>query len=310
MGKRKGEPVHGWINFNKPQGLTSTQALGKVRRILNAQKAGHAGTLDPLATGVLPIALGEATKTIPFMQDAPKTYLFTVKWGEERDTDDSEGAATATSPVRPTAQAIEAILPRFIGEIEQLPPRYSALKVDGQRAYDLAREGEEPDLLPRPVYIESLRLLASDADTADFECCCGKGTYVRSLARDMGQALGCYGHVIRLCRTSVGPFRLEEAISLDFSGDLPDKGALEDVMLPVEAVLDDIPALPLSEREAARLKQGQGLFFISRPDMDRLTKAGLDGNGDETALALFNGKALALVSVDGPEIRPLRVLNL
>lgn len=303
--KRKGDKIDGWICLDKPEGMTSTQALGKVRWLLKAQKAGHGGTLDPLATGILPIALGEATKTIPFCQDHIKTYSFTIRWGEERSTDDAEGEVTATSNHRPDEPAIRAILPRFTGDIEQVPPRFSAIKIDGQRAYDLARDGEEIELESRWVYIEAIDLIEVSADYARFRCVCGKGTYMRSLARDMARALGTAGHIADLRREAVGPFTLDNAISLE---------KLEEIghsaLLPVETVLDDIPALALNEREAARLKNGQGLSFIARPDLERLHRAGVDLDHETTALALYNGKPVALVSVEGPEIRPVRVLNL
>jgi tRNA pseudouridine55 synthase len=303
--RRKGEAVSGWINLDKPYDLTSTHAVSRVRRIFNAQKAGHAGTLDPLATGILPIALGEATKTIPFAQDARKTYSFIVRWGEERTTDDAEGEISATSDVRPNEAAIRAILPRFTGLITQVPPKFSAIKVGGERAYDLARAGEEVVLESREAMINSLELLEVLPDSARFICDCGKGTYMRSLARDMARALGSVGHIADLRREAVGPFNCQNAISL---AKLEEN--LHSALLPVETVLDDIPALALNEREAARLKNGQTLSFIARPDMERLLRAGLDLEGTVTALAIYEGKPIALVDVSGPDIRPVRVLNL
>ena len=212
---KKGNPVHGWLNLDKPLGMTSTQAIGRVRRILNAQKLGHAGTLDPLATGILPIALGEATKTIPFAQDADKVYRFSVKWGEARTTDDCEGDVTLTSADRPTEAQIIALLPRFTGQILQTPPQFSAIKIDGERAYDLAREGQKVDIQPRNVMVYGFRALKIAQNEAEFELNCGKGTYVRSIARDMGQILGCFGHVSALRRTAVGNFTEDASISLD-----------------------------------------------------------------------------------------------
>src|SRR6185437_6132916 len=193
--KKKGDAVHGWVVLDKPSGITSTQAVAQVRRIFNAQKAGHAGTLDPLATGILAIALGEATKTVPFAQDAAKIYRFTATWGESRDSDDSEGKVTATSDMRPTQAAIEAMLPSFTGALTQVPPAYSAIKVQGERAYDLAREGKEPDLQPRPVMVHEARLVEAETGQAVFEILCGKGTYVRSWVRDIARALGTLGYV-------------------------------------------------------------------------------------------------------------------
>lgn len=311
MGRvRKGFKLDGWINLDKPAGLTSTQALARVKRALKPQKIGHAGTLDPLATGILPLALGEATKTIPYAQDGIKTYTFAVLWGEARDTDDAEGQVTATSPVRPTAAQVEAVIPQFLGEIEQTPPRFSAIKIDGQRAYDLAREGEEIEMKSRLVWIESLEMTGFYPDKATFECICGKGTYIRSLGRDMAVALGTVGHIVDLRRTAVGPFTEDTAISLDLFTDFDDSAPLDNVLLPIETALDDIPALALNTQEAARIKGGQSLSFISRPDFERLLAAGLDPKFETTALAVYDGLPLALVIVQGPDIRPVRVLNL
>jgi tRNA pseudouridine55 synthase len=336
MGRhKKGDIVNGWIALDKPAGMTSTQAVGKVRRIMNAQKIGHGGTLDPLATGILPIALGEATKTIPYIQDHLKTYIFTVQWGEQRSTDDMEGEVIATSPHRPSRQDIEAILPRYTGEIMQTPPQFSAIKIDGERAYDIARDGVEVDLKPRPVYIESLELLPSQSSSrrkpgssdgsledpglrrddrespesegqSTFRCVCGKGTYIRSLGRDMALSLGTVGYISALRREKVGPLGPENAISLEMLAENH-----HSALLPVDIVLDGIPALSIHQQEAARLKQGQALSFISRPDAERLRQAGI-GIGPEpiTALAVYNGNPVALVTVEGVDIWPLRVLNL
>jgi len=213
--KRRGNPVHGWVVLDKPLGLSSTQAVGKVRRLFQAQKAGHGGTLDPLATGILPIALGEATKTMPYMVDGVKGYQFTLTFGENTDTWDAEGAVTARSDVRPSKNEILGALPQFIGDIEQVPPRYSAIKVDGKRSYDLARSGEVVELKSRQVTVDSFELIEMDADSATFDVACGKGTYIRSLARDLAAALGTCGHVTMLRRTRVGPFTLEQSFSLD-----------------------------------------------------------------------------------------------
>jgi tRNA pseudouridine55 synthase len=308
--KRKGDKIDGWINLDKPLGLTSTQAMAKVRWLMKAQKAGHAGTLDPLATGILPIALGEATKTISYIQDGLKTYSFTVQWGEQRDTDDLEGKVIETSDARPSKEQIESILPRYTGEIMQTPPKFSAIKIDGARAYDLARDGEEVELKEREVYIETLGLLAVRPHDADFRMVCGKGTYVRALARDMGREMGCLGYITALKREKVGPFTLESAISLDKLAGLDDIARLnEAVLLPLETALDDIPALALREDEAARLRNGQVIAFISRPDFERLNQAGLDGTL-QPALALCNSKPVALVEAEGPQIRPVRILNI
>ena len=216
MGRnKKGIPIHGWLNIDKPQGITSNQVIGRVRRALNARKLGHAGTLDPLATGVLPIALGEATKTIQFAQDHDKIYRFTITWGESRNTDDSEGDVIDTSALRPTDAEISALLPRFIGDIEQTPPKFSAIKVDGARAYDLSRAGKDIELKSRIVSVYDFRVIKTTQDAAELEIECGKGTYVRSIARDMGQILGCFGHISALRRMAVGNFSEEDAIPLD-----------------------------------------------------------------------------------------------
>lgn len=306
MGRRKkGNPVHGWINLDKPAGVTSTQAVGKVRKLLNAQKAGHAGTLDPLATGILPIALGEATKTIPFCQDEMKTYRFTVKWGEQRNTDDSEGEVIETSGKRPARKDIEALLPKYTGEIEQTPPQFSAIKVDGERAYDRARDGLHTEIKSRTVYIETFEILEMREDEADFRVLCGKGTYIRSLARDIGQDLGCFGYIKTLRRESVGPFTEKNAISLAKFEEMDHSAAL----LPVETALDDIPALDLTTEEVSRLRNGQKLSFISRPDLERLQKAHIDIQDTGIALAVYKGKAVALIDVQGVEVKPHRILN-
>lgn len=310
--KARGNKLDGWVNLHKPVGMTSTQALSAVKRALNPQKAGHAGTLDPLASGILPIALGEATKTVPYVQDSIKTYNFTVTWGEQRSTDDAEGEAIATSDKRPSRTDVESLLPAFHGDVEQTPPQFSAIKVDGARAYDLARDGETIELKSRLVYIESLEIVShTDAETA-FRCVCGKGTYVRSLARDMGLKLGCFGYISALERASVGPFTLENAILLDIFQNPDDKPSPEQVLLPLQTALDDIPVLALREQEAARLKNGNVLAFLSKPDLERMSQAGIEwGNGNVvTALTTFDKKAIAIVEIQGPELHPIRIFNI
>lgn len=309
--KLKGNKLDGWVNLYKPVGITSTQALSIVKRALNPQKAGHAGTLDPLASGILPIALGEATKTVPYVQDSIKTYNFTVTWGEQRTTDDGEGTAIATSDKRPVREDIEKILPEFFGDIQQIPPQFSAIKVDGNRAYDLARDGETVELKSRIVFIESLEIIDHTPDATAFRCVCGKGTYVRSLARDMGVKLGCFGYISLLERASVGPFTLENAISLDIFQNPDDKPSPEQVLLPLQTALDDIPVLALREQEAARLKNGNILAFLSKPDLERMTQAGIEwGKGNiVTALTTFDKKAIAIVEIQGPELHPIRIFN-
>lgn len=304
--RKKGNPVHGWINLDKPQGLTSTQALGRVRRILDAQKAGHAGTLDPLATGILPIAFGDGTKIIPYVQDADKVYSFTVKWGEATDTEDSEGKVIKTSDKRPARAEIKAVLPDFIGRIEQIPPRYSAIKIDGQRAYDLARAGEEIEMKSRIVEIYGLELLETREHDADFRVNCGKGTYVRSLARDIAEKLGSCGHITVLRREAVGYFDLDNAISLEVLENIGNSAALEDVLMPLQAPLDDIPALSVTENEVSKLKNGQSLTFVSKSDFARLP-TGITAN--EPILALYGEKAIALLEIQSGTIKPVRVFN-
>lgn len=307
--RRKGDKVNGWINLDKPIGLSSTQAMAKVRKALNAQKAGHAGTLDPLATGILPIALGEATKTILYIQDEFKVYSFTVTWGEQRDTDDSEGDIIATSDVRPSEDAINSGLPKYIGDIQQTPPKFSAIKIDGQRAYDLARKGEDVEMKSREVHIESIELLKTHEDSAEFIMTCGKGTYVRSLARDLALDLGTVGYISALRREQVGPFSAEDAISLDKLQELGNSAALEAV-LPLRAALDDIPALALREDEMVSLKNGQMLTFVSRPDFQRLVDIELGNNELMEAVAFYNDKPIALIDVQGAKIKPVRVFNI
>lgn len=306
---KKGIAVNGWINLDKPLGLTSTQALGRVRRLLNAQKLGHAGTLDPLATGVLPIALGEATKTIPYAQDRDKSYRFTVQWGEARNTDDAEGTVLKTSPKRPSEADIRSVLPRFVGNIDQIPPQFSAIKLDGERAYDLARAGETVEIASRRVTVYGIRLIAANPDSADFDMECGKGTYVRSIARDMGEILGCFGYVTALRRTAVGNFTEENIISLDEIEKMVQSAEPDQVLLPVETVLDDIPALAMTATEIGRIRQGQTLKFISRQDYDRLSVAGIDDMTD-LVLAIGDNKPLALLEKDGIELHPVKLFNL
>lgn len=248
---------NGWLVLDKPLGITSAQAVGRVKRLLNPRKIGHGGTLDPLASGILPLALGEATKAFQFVAANSKTYHFTVAWGAERTTDDLEGEVTLTSDSRPSEAEILAALPRFTGEIMQAPPAFSAIMVDGQRAYDRARAGEELIMEARPVHVESLILLSRDADSATFEMACGKGTYVRSIARDLGRVLGCYGHVTLLRRTQVGKFHENNAISLEKLEELVHSAAVNERLLPIASVLDDIPAVELDPMSARRLSQGQ-----------------------------------------------------
>ena len=298
--RKKGDKVDGWVILDKPVGLGSTPAVSRVRRLFGAQKAGHGGTLDPLASGVLPIALGEATKTVPFVMDGRKEYRFTLCFGQARSTEDAEGEVTATSDLRPADAAIRSALAAFVGEIEQVPPAFSALKVDGKRAYDLARAGEAVDLKPRRIVIERLELLGrADTDHADFVVSCGKGTYIRSLGRDLAHSLGTVGYLSALRRTAVGPFREEAAISLPKLEALGHIPALLGALAPVETALDDIPALALTEAQADRLRQGQPVLLTrDAPPSGALLRA-------ETGSRL-----VALVRSDGTSLKPVRVFNL
>jgi tRNA pseudouridine55 synthase len=314
--KKRGTPIHGWINLHKPADITSTQAVGKIRRALNAQKVGHGGTLDPLACGVLPIALGEATKTVNFIQDAMKEYEFTVTWGEQRTTDDSEGDVLGSSKARPTQDDIESILDDFIGDITQIPPQFSAVKVDGERAYDIARDGDHADIKSREVYIEDLVIIEHKSNETSFKCKCGKGTYIRSIARDMGQKLGCFGYISALKRTKVGSMALENAISLEIFDQMidnpPQEKDLNGVLLPLQTVLDDIPVLALKDQELTALKNGNAISFLSKPDLGRLEALGIDWKSDDitTALVRYDDRPIAMVEIYGAKIQPVRVFNL
>jgi tRNA pseudouridine55 synthase len=301
----KKRDVSGWLILDKPVGMTSTHAVAVAKRLMNARKAGHAGTLDPLASGLLPIAFGEATKTVPFVMDGEKAYRFEVTWGEERDTDDAEGRAVATSEARPDRAAIEALIPSFTGVILQTPPKFSAIKIAGERAYDLARDGEVVELAPRPVEIRSLRLVEHEPSRSVFEATCGKGTYVRAIARDMGRALGCLGHVSALRRTRVGPFdeassatleAVEAAIAAQGPGTPPETGTLR----PVIQALGDLAQISVSRSDAARLRRGQAILLRGRdaPVMD------------ETVCVTCFGELVALADVAQGEAHPTRVFNL
>ncbi|HCK85056.1 MAG TPA: tRNA pseudouridine(55) synthase TruB [Hyphomonadaceae bacterium] len=313
--RKKGEDVSGWVVLDKAEDITSTQAVSAVRRIFNAQKGGHAGTLDPLASGVLPIALGEATKTVPWLVEAQKTYLFTIKWGVSTDTQDREGKTIAESAARPIPDAIRAALPAFVGEIEQIPPQFSAVKVDGERAYDLARAGETLDLQPRQVVVYEAELTGTEGeDFATFRVRSGKGFYIRALVRDLAAKLGVEGHVWRLRRTSVGPFHENDAVSLDALEDLRHKGAASERLKPVETALDDIPALAVNGEDAFKLRQGRPIVLLPhvmealKPKFRDRTIAGQDAS--RVALALFEGKAVALGDVRAGQFKPTRVFQL
>lgn len=305
MGRRKGRPIHGWLVVDKTQGLTSNDVVGRAKKLFEARKAGHAGTLDPLATGILPIAFGEATKTVAHVMDGAKSYRFTVLWGIETDTDDAEGRAVVTSDKRPRRDEIDAKLTEYRGEILQVPPQFSAIKIEGERAYDLARKGETVDIPPRPVMVHRLEIASiPDADRCIFEADCGKGTYVRALARDLGRDLGCRGHVVALRRTRVGPFFESNAISLDNLHELrhsaAGREALEACLKPVETALDDIPAISISSADASRLKRGQAVLMRGR-DAPILTGP---------VYAISRGMLVAVGEVRQGELRPTRVFNL
>ena len=305
--RRRGRPVHGWVALDKPPGISSAQAVSRVRRAIGAAKAGHAGTLDPLATGVLPVALGEATKTAAWAVAGRKTYRFTVAWGEARDTDDAEGAVEARSAVRPAAPAIEAALPAFRGRILQAPPRYSAVRIGGRRSYALARAEIDARPAPREVEIDALALIdRPDDDRAVFEMRCGKGAYVRSLARDLALALGTVGHVREIRRTAVGRFVERTAISLERLEALVHTAPPQDYLLPVETALDDIPALALPEGQASLLRRGQPVRIeAARP---RPGTPGAAGEGG-TVLAVSAGRPVALARIEGGALRPVRVFS-
>ena len=308
MGRRRsGEPVHGWIAFDKPLGMTSTQAVAAVRRAANAAKAGHGGTLDPLATGMLPIALGEATKSVAWAMAGVKRYRMTVRWGSATATDDAEGAITEWSDKRPGEAAIRAALPQFTGLIMQVPSTYSAILVDGRRAYDLARAGEDVVLEARPIQIDAFELVdMPDADHAVFDVTCGKGAYMRSLGRDLARALGTVAHLSTLRRLSVGRFTVDRAISVDMLPSLGHKDGLSEHLLPIETALDDIPALALTEAEALRLRQGQHVQPLSPSDRARIDQL---GNGSIVSISA-GGKLVAIAETDAGVLRPVRVMNL
>ncbi len=305
--RRKGDAVSGWICLDKPLDLGSTQAVSRVRRAFNAQKAGHAGTLDPLATGILPIALGEATKTVPFLVEADKAYSFSIQWGVETATFDREGAVTATSDIRPTLDQTAHALKAFVGEIDQIPPDYSAIKVDGARAYDLAREGVAMDLKSRKVTIHGAAVVGqSGPDGVDIVMECGKGTYVRALVRDLATALGARGHVSALRRTRVGPFTEANATGLEVLETLCHNGIALEVLLPVETALDDIPELAVTTEDAFRLTQGRSIVLL--PRQVETLKARLSAS--RVVSARHGDQIVALCEMRAGRLNPTRVFNI
>jgi len=295
--------ISGWVILDKPSGISSAHAVAKVKRLLRPDKIGHAGTLDPLASGVLPLALGEATKTVGYMMDAEKAYSFTVTWGQERDTDDSEGVVVAQSADRPKKEDILIILHHFMGRIQQTPPNYSAIKVDGKRAYAMARSGGEVVLKSREVNVISLELVAHDVDTTAFVCHCGKGTYIRSLARDMGRMLGCFGYISVLRRLKVGGFGENHAISLERLEEIRHNTETK-FLWPVESALDDILAWDITPDQAAGLRMGRSFHL---PNTEKPV-------GEDSAsivlLAKCEGKAVAICSLTQGSVKPVRVFNL
>ncbi len=294
----KKRDVHGWVVLDKPVGMTSTHAVAVVKRAFSAKKAGHAGTLDPLASGLLPIALGEATKTVPFVMDGRKAYQFTVAWGTQTDTDDTEGRIIATAETRPDEEAITALLPHFTGTISQVPPKFSAIKIAGERAYDLARDGEDVVLEARPVEIDALRIVSHSPETTTFEAECGKGTYVRAIARDLGLALGCLGHVVHLRRTRVGPFAIDDAVSVETLRESPESAAA--TLLPVKAALSLIPEVVVHKDAALRLKRGQSVLLRGR-------EVPIES---PAIYATSGGTLIAIGTVEQGELVPHRVFNL
>ena len=313
--RRRGSPVHGWVVLDKPKGITSTQAVARVRGLFDANKAGHAGTLDPLATGVLAVALGEATKTIPFAVEGDKQYRFVARWGEARDTDDADGRPVAWSDVRPIEQQILDVLPRFIGEIMQVPPVFSAIKVAGERAYDLARDGQPPALIARPISIFSARLVEfPDPDHAVFEVECGKGSYIRAWVRDIAQALDTYGHVSELRRLRAGPFSVSAAISLERLEAFGHSPAALEHLRPIATTLDGIPALAVTDPDSVRLRSGNSVL-IRAPLYARLmeqsaaSEPGGQIDGQTVYLSTAKGEPVALAEIAGGELRPFRVFN-
>ncbi|MBP0617160.1 tRNA pseudouridine(55) synthase TruB [Jiella mangrovi] len=319
--KPKGRPINGWIVLDKPKGMGSTDAVGKLKWLYFAQKAGHAGTLDPLASGMLPIALGDATKTVPFVMDGRKVYRFSVRWGAETTTDDTEGPVTKTSDKRPSRAAIEELLPNYIGEITQVPPNFSAIKIAGERAYDLAREGETVEIAPRTVEVVRLEIVEEpDAETTVFEAECGKGTYVRAIARDLGRDLGCYGHIVELRRTAVGAFGEDDMVPLDelleaaeegretLDAEAIESGAkarvvdfkpLDEYIIAPEAALADLYEVILTDEQASRVLSGNPVILRGR-DAPVFC---------DEAFATGHGRLIALGAVEEGSFKPKRVFG-
>lgn len=297
--RKKGRDVHGWLVVDKPASMTSTAVVNKVRWAFGAKKAGHAGTLDPEATGVLAVALGEATKTVPYITDALKAYRFTVTFGAATNTDDAEGEVIASSDARPTDDEIATALKAFEGDIMQVPPKFSAVKIDGERAYKLARDDEDFEIAARPLWVDEIALVARpDADHAVVEMVCGKGGYVRAIARDLGEALGCHGHVAELRRVWSGPFEADEGVTMALVEELAQSPELDDYLRPLEDGLEDLPELKATAEGAMRLRHGNpGMVIASDVEY-----------GDE-AWASYDGKAVAVGVYKAGELHPSRVFN-
>ncbi len=298
--KKKGRPISGWVILDKPVGIGSTQCVSKIKWLYQAAKAGHAGTLDPLASGMLPLALGEATRTVPYIMDGQKTYQFEVTWGVETNTDDLEGEAVQTSDQRPTKDEVLTVLPNYLGEIDQVPPKFSAIKIDGERAYKLARDGEEVEIASRKVEIETLQLLEMNEDKARFETTCGKGTYVRALARDMGRELGCFGHISSLRRTAVGPFLEEDLVPLEKLTELEgDLDGLDAELFTTGTALDDILEVPVTKEQVHRLRLGNSIVLRGR---DAIAQA-------DEAFASSGDELIAIGQIDRGQFKPKRVFQ-
>lgn len=296
--RKKGRPISGWVVLDKPVSIGSTQCVGKIKWLYQAAKAGHAGTLDPLASGMLPIALGEATRTVPYIMDGEKTYRFTVSWGEETNTDDLEGTVVERSDKRPSKEDILAVLPQFVGTVLQVPPAFSAVKIDGERAYKLARDGAEVEIKPREVAIHTLEIVESDADSAVFETRCGKGTYVRALARDIGRELGCFGHVSALRRTAVGPFLDEDMVSLEtLEGMAGDLESLDSELFTTGTALEELVEVPINREQVSRVRLGNAIVLRGRDSIAHADEA-FASNGDEL---------VAIGAVDRGQFKPKRV---
>jgi len=310
--KKKGAPVHGWVVVDKPEGMSSTKVVSVVKRVFDARKAGHAGTLDPMATGVLAVALGEATKTVPFAMDSVKSYRFVARWGEGRDSDDAHGNIIATCDVRPARDAVETALLGLVGEIEQVPPTYSAIKIEGERAYDRARQGTPVALKARRVQIHSARLVSTpDSDHAEFEMCCGKGAYVRSWVRDLARILGTFGHVSRLRRTALGPFHEADAIGLEKLEAFMHIPAAFEHLRPISAAMEGMPSLSVAGPDAVRLRGGSPIILRAGQFAQLTEEAGPsdDLQGLTVFLSTKEGEPVALAALDHGELRPFRVFN-